>query len=232
MSTDAPEGAHVCVRCGNANGADASFCVECGFDLSSALQRDYDSYRDMSRGQLTLSESDQIPVAVIRTLTGLPSASGGLRDEVEAVSRESSLPSHGSTGGSEPGPMEAERASPAPATPGPEGDGVETREEVAGLEEPEGFGEDGDAENQGVVPLEMEQIDDPFAPGAQASHDAPKSRPVHENLREGVTTYVHASERGFRRSEAPQGRTSFPISVGSALAIGGVILVLILVLTR
>jgi hypothetical protein len=230
MSTDAPEGTHVCVRCGNANGGTASFCVECGFDLSSALQRDYDSYRDVSRGDLTLSESDQIPVAVIRTLTGMPSASGGLADEQEGISSESTVPPPESPQFAEPAPPEATSAAAVQDTPDADEDEAETRIEVSGIELPEGFAED--EEDAGVIPLEMEQIDDPFAPGGLPSHDAPKSRPVHENLREGVTTYVHASERSFRRPGAPEERTSLAISVGSALAIGAVILVLILVLTR
>ena len=55
--------------------------MECGFDLNSALQRDYDSYRDVSRGDLTLSESDGIPVSIIRTLTGVPVAGGEIAED-------------------------------------------------------------------------------------------------------------------------------------------------------
>ncbi len=218
MSSDVSDGTHVCVRCGHANGPLASFCVECGFDLSSALQRDYDSYRDVSRGDLTLSESDCIPVAIVRTLTGMPSASGAPSGDGDTKSAEESAPPS----------QDVELSAPEEIDEVVDGDELETRTEFEGLEIPENF----DEPESAVEPLEMDQIEDPFAPFASPDQAAPKSRPVHENLREGVTTYVHASERSFRRPGAPPERTSLAISIGSAVAIGLVIFVLILILTH
>jgi len=227
MSSDASEGTHICVRCGNGNGSEAAFCVECGFDLSSALQRDYDSYRDVSRGDLTLSESDCIPVSVIRTLTGMPAASSDLHEDAEGAPE----------GAETPAQVVAESVEPTVSDEPSEEvtvDEVETRIEVEGIvpDDLSLLADGDDVEEVGIEPLPMDQIEDPFAPSAPARDDHPKSRPVHENLRKGVTTYVDATERGFRRSGAPEEKTSLAISIGSALAIGSVIFVLILVLTR
>ena len=68
MGAISPEGTHICVRCGHANAGDVSFCVECGFDLHSALQRDYDSYREVSRGDSTMSEATALPESLTATL--------------------------------------------------------------------------------------------------------------------------------------------------------------------
>ena len=218
MSSDVSEETHICVRCGHANGPTASFCVECGFDLSSALQRDYDSYRDVSRGELTLSESDCLPVSIVRTLTGMPSASGAPSEDGEGKNAEASAPPS----------QAAELSAPEDLDQLDDADEIETRMELEGLELPEKF----DEPQSAVEPLEMDQIEDPFAPFSAADLGGPKSRPVHENLREGVTTYVHASERSFRRQGAPPERTSLAISIGIAVAVGLVIVVLILILTR
>jgi len=190
------------------------------------LQRDYDSYRDVARGELTLSESDGIPVSIVRTLTGMPSAGSDLREEVAEVAEvEVSAPAAAD-------PVE----SSASAEPQEEVsvDDVETRLEVTGItpDDPSLLVDEEDEQEAGIEPLPMDQIGDPFAPASDASDDHPKSRPVHENLRKGVTTYVHARQRGFRRPGAPEERTSLAISIGSALAIASVIFVLILVLTR
>ena len=174
MSSDVSEGTHVCVRCGHANGPQASFCVECGFDLSSALQRDYDSYRDVSRGDLTLSESDRIPVAIVRTLTGMPPAGGAPSEDEDTTNVEVSAPPS----------QDVELSAPEEFDELDEGDEIETHVEFEGIEIPENF----DEPESGVEPLEMAQIEDPFAPFASPDQAAPKSRPVHENLREGVTT--------------------------------------------
>jgi hypothetical protein len=224
MSSDASE-IHICVRCGHANDGEASFCVECGFDLSSALQRDYDSYRDVSRGEGTISESDAIPVSVIRTLTGMTSAGDGLPEELGGEPTEPPAPAVAKFGFSQlEDPDE-------PAAVDSDEEEVETRLELEGIVAPAGH----DVFASGVEVLEMEQINDlsdPFAPITKADLDSPKSRPVHENLRPGVTTYVHASERGFRRTGSPIKGNSLAISIGGVLAIGSVIFVLILILTR
>lgn len=221
MSSDASE-IHICVRCGHANDGEAAFCVECGFDLSSALQRDYDSYRDVSRGDGTISESDAIPVAVIRTLTGMPSAGDGLHEEQGGEPPEPPAPVVAKFG------FSVLEESDETATVDSDEEEVETRLEFEGIVPPA----DDDGVASGIELLEMEQIDDPFAPITKADLDTPKSRPVHENLRQGVTTYVHASQRGFRRTGAPIKGNSLAISIGGVLAIGSVIFVLILILTR
>ena len=223
MSIDGSEITHVCVRCGHANEPVASFCVECGFDLNSALQRDYDSYRDMSRGELTLSESDGIPVSIIRNLA-------------EESDRDSPPP---------PSPTPAQPPSRPLSRPlGVQGDttdieskSVQAMDTQEGetikepLPDPSAMEERARRESE-KTELPLSDIDSAFAPSRAAPADQPKSRPVHENLRKGVTTYVHASERGFRRPEADEGRGLSSMSFASLLAFGSLIIVLILVLTR
>lgn len=234
MAVDAPEATHVCVRCGHGNEAKASFCVECGFDLNSALQRDYDSYRDVSRGDLTLSESDGIPVSIIRTLTGVPVAGGEITDESRAtddpVAPVQDPDVETSVGSSvDPEPVVSrpaqEAATSSTDTPLNQATLDTQRGDVLPVEETEELAPE-------IEPLPMDQIDDPFAPGAPASDDQPKSRPVHENLREGVTTYVHASQRGFRRPDAVEEPPAWGIRVGTVVAVISVVFVIILVLTR
>ena len=228
MAVEAPEATHVCVRCGHGNEAQAAFCVECGFDLNSALQRDYDSYRDVSRGDLTLSESDGIPVSIIRTLTGVPVAGGEIVDDPVAPVEDPDVET--SVGASvEPAPVVArpleEAATSDVDAPVNEAILDTQRGDVLPVEPSE-------ETTPEIEPLPMDQIDDPFAPGAPASDDQPKSRPVHENLREGVTTYVHASQRGFRRPDAVEERPAWGIRVGTVVAVVSVVFVIILVLTR
>ncbi|MCB9729817.1 MAG: hypothetical protein H6744_15260 [Deltaproteobacteria bacterium] len=45
------EGVRVCVRCGREGGLRDVRCAECGFDLTSDLQRDYDRYRSSTSGR-------------------------------------------------------------------------------------------------------------------------------------------------------------------------------------
>lgn len=223
MSIDGSEITHVCVRCGHANEPVASFCVECGFDLNSALQRDYDSYRDMSRGELTLSESDGIPVSIIRNLA-------------EESDRDSPPP---------PSPTPAQPPSRPLSRPlGVQGDTTDIESKsVQAMDTQEGETikeplpdlsamEERARRESEKTELPLSDIDSAFAPSRAAPADQPKSRPVHENLRKGVTTYVHASERGFRRPEADEGRGLSSMSFASLLAFGSLIIVLILVLTR
>ena len=223
MSIDGSEITHVCVRCGHANEPVASFCVECGFDLNSALQRDYDSYRDMSRGELTLSESDGIPVSIIRDLaeeSGLDSPPPPSPTPAPPPSRPLSRPLgvQGDTTDIESKSVQAMDTQEGETIKEPLPD-LSAMEERARreLEKTE---------------LPLSDIDSAFAPSRAAPADQPKSRPVHENLRKGVTTYVHASERGFRRPEADEGRGLSSMSFASLLAFGSLIIVLILVLTR
>lgn len=68
MADRTSEGVRVCVRCGREGGLRDVRCAECGFDLTSDLQRDYDRYRSTTTGR-GQSISDSFDGAQPRTKT-------------------------------------------------------------------------------------------------------------------------------------------------------------------
>jgi len=218
------------VRCGHANAGEVSFCVECGFDLNSALQQDYDTYRENSRGDLTTGHGIVLPESVTGTLTGVPAARaledidvlgpGGLTPAAYEEALSDTAQDH------DPSVEDFERTAGATA---------------AAIEpHPDPFVEDSAHQNAPEpeaparpAPFALDTLDDQdLSPGSRFPIDGPTTRPVHENLKKGVTTYVHASQRGFRRPDAPKESSTFSRSLLIGLGIGLVILALALVLTR
>lgn len=230
MGTISPEGAHICVRCGHSNAAEVSFCVECGFDLMSALQQDYDTYRETSRGDMTSGQGIVLPESVTGTLTGVPAARA--LENVDVLGPGGFLPGDDpdalsdTAQDTDPTDEDLQRTAGAPAAiiehhPDPFVED-QARQAAANMEEP------GTPE-----PFSVDTLDDQdFTPGSSFPIDGPTTRPVHENLKAGVTTYVHATQRGFRRPDAPKESSTFTKSLLIALGIGLVVLALALVLTR
>ena len=70
------EGVRVCVRCGREGGLRDVRCAECGFDLTSDLQRDYDRYRSSTSGRGQVA-SEALDAAQQRKKTA-PNAHGAL----------------------------------------------------------------------------------------------------------------------------------------------------------
>jgi hypothetical protein len=82
-----------------------------------------------------------------------------------------------------------------------------------------------------AIELDTEE-NDPFAPLPAEEASVPKSRPVHENLKKGVSTYVHDSQGSFRRRDAPDEGRSPLLLATLALVVGLIITFVIMVLTR
>jgi hypothetical protein len=76
MADRTSEGVRVCVRCGREGGLRDVRCAECGFDLTSDLQRDYDRYRSTTSGR-GQSTSESIEGAQPRKKTA-PNVHGAL----------------------------------------------------------------------------------------------------------------------------------------------------------
>ncbi|MEZ4267439.1 MAG: hypothetical protein R3F39_13755 [Myxococcota bacterium] len=76
MADRTSEAVRVCVRCGREGGLRDVRCAECGFDLTSDLQRDYDRYRSTTSGR-GQAASDSLDAAQQRKKTA-PNAHGAL----------------------------------------------------------------------------------------------------------------------------------------------------------
>lgn len=243
MSQAPASGPKICVRCGRQNDADVSFCVECGFDLRSALQRDYDGYRETalaSHGPAT-SPSEAVS-AIASTSPGVP---GGVRtvdgsipgsDHMDSgpTSDLRAAPPPVTAAGSapfqeapperaapppppfaEPTPPEPPRTAGAPATsiPGP----------TEPIRPPE---------KQELTPFDVEGDVSTPSTSSYVNQAPPQTRPVRENLREGVTTYVDATQRSFTRPMSQRRGPSLGLYILIGVGLGLVALGVLIVLTR